>query len=499
MNKINNTILAAVLALAVPAAAAGMRSDVFFDPAGRAEYGLTAEKHSAQFPWNASSRSLQDKTRLMLDARAGVKNYGALYVKGAAVWADPGSPVFELEQGDYFWIPAASDSAYAIRIFANERRYFTGELSEPVLDDDAVVRRGPGIPKSTSYGGRLDGTWSRGYHGSVLGSVLGSNWEQARKMYFLRFGVAGRNIQASAAYVFNSDYPDSLDNHAIIKGELTGFYRKLSVIVSFEQSAFDHRAFFLPSGRFDFDGLVGNNFSSALPAGAAAFTELRLTDLQFRDLGYVTFAHSYHARGSDHVNSLGPRGRESVSRSSGLYFAARDVAIDGRLVYTKSAWREFGIKKRERVEADVQGFLKNGSEVVLRGASVRTAYVIPVEETDNFVHAAYKRAGNKVSSGFHVMAKDINGRDFDRRFAAEARFNWTTELAFYCRLVTIDEYTSHDALYCRLELRPSEHVFATFAWGRDYIGDGPFVLEDPDVEMTGDTDPVYTITLRGDF
>ena len=97
------------------------------------------------------------------------------------------------------------------------------------------------------------------------------------------------------------------------------------------------------------------------------------------------------------------------------------------------------------------------------------------------------------------MANDIDGFEFDRRFAAEARFNWTTELSFYGRLIIVDVETSPDAGICRRELRPADHVFATFAYGRDFIGDDPFLLEDLDIGRTGDTEPIYTIMVRGDF
>jgi hypothetical protein len=105
----------------------------------------------------------------------------------------------------------------------------------------------------------------------------------------------------------------------------------------------------------------------------------------------------------------------------------------------------------------------------------------------------------KVEAGVHVMAEDIDGREFERRFAVEARVNWTANLSVYGRLVSSDEATGNDAVFWRVELRPASHVFATFEYGRRTIGDGPYVLEEDGLAPEGKLESVYAITVRGDF
>ena len=43
------------------------------------------------------------------------------------------------------------------------------------------------------------------------------------------------------------------------------------------------------------------------------------------------------------------------------------------------------------------------------------------------------------------------------------------------------------------------HVFVTIAYGRSYIGDAPYLLEDDDIGATGNAEGVYTFAVRGDF
>lgn len=72
-------------------------------------------------------------------------------------------------------------------------------------------------------------------------------------------------------------------------------------------------------------------------------------------------------------------------------------------------------------------------------------------------------------------------------------------MSIYGRVIANEEAASSDAVFCRLELRPVDYVFATIGYGRSYIGDGPYVVEDLDVGPSGATESVYTITIRGDF
>jgi hypothetical protein len=300
------------------------------------------------------------------------------------------------------------------------------------------------------------------------------------------------------SYLVDELPDDSLDVHAVLKGELTGFYRKATVVVSYLQSGADDGVF-LPEGSFDWDGYVGGNFSESLPDAAAAFAELRLADLSLRDWGRVDIVHRYHAAGPEFVNRLSGMRPGEVSNTAGLFVRHRTLAIDGRLVYRKRVRHRFISLTTEHLEAHARVFLNDGSEVYVRGAVGHRDEPGDVRTNDNFIHAALHRSMGRLEAGAHVMARDIEDGDFQRRFGLEARINWNARTSVYVRLISTEDATSHDAAFCQLEVRPARHVFATIGYGRRAIGDGPYVVEDLDLGDTGDIESVYTFSVRGDF
>lgn len=508
-------IFAAALVLGPAAAESLTTPDVPpLEVGGRVEFGVKADRESFSFPWDYSSRSLGDRSRLMFDlfSNADRHGLGELYLKGAAVWAAPRGETrdarFVFEQADYFLSRARSQ----LRVFVNERRYFTGEPSSPLLDDDLVARRASrdgALPRAEpNYGLRLDRDFGESLHACAIWSALGDAWEDARKFTYLRVGWWGRFYQLSAAYLLDSSEPDSLNNHALVKSEASLFYKKLSAVLSYTQSGFSDKTAFFPSGRADWGGFDGGNLRATLPPQGAAFAEFRAAEIPVGKKVEVTAVHRYRTLGSEFVNDLGTLRRDDVTQSSGLYFSARDVALDGRLVYSKSSQTATSSQtmqsnlpagENERLEASVRGFLNNGSELFLRAALTETREKERATTKENFVYGALRRTGRKIESGFHVMALDIDQAQWRRRFALETRMNLTTEIAAYGRVVIDDAENNWDALYLRLELRPTGHVFATLEYGRDFVGDGPFLLEDPDIGRSGGADAVYALTLRGDF
>jgi hypothetical protein len=461
---------------------------------GRVETVVEVDEQSAPFSWNDASRSPFARSRLMAGALAGSDRLGFLYLKGSASWkrfdtSDDRVP-FEFDQGDYVW-----SRSYVVRIFANERRYFTSSLGPTLLDDDVLERYG-------AHGGvRADGRVRGRLSWSVLGALLDDESDQPRRVGYASARWHGAHAQGALSYLSDvqKDERYSDEDHAVVKGEVAGFYRKLTGILSYEQSGFDDRPLFLPRGGFDWDGYVGSNFTETMPQAGAAFAELRVRELPFRRWGRIDAVHRYQSTGSEFVDDLASRTPGEVSSTTGLYFQHRDLALDARVLYAKRVRWHYTNSRQEQIRAHAHAFLKNGSELLLRGAVGYREDDRAHRTNENFVHAALRRSMQKVEVGVHAMVKDIDEGEFDRRFGLETRVNWSARVSMYGRLVANEEAASNDAEYVRLELRPTGHVFVTVAYGRSYIGDAPYLLEDDDIGATGDAEDVYTITVRGDF
>ena len=482
---------------------------------GRLDYRIEVAREAAPFPWNYSSRGVADMSRLMFDLGMGGRRYGELYLKAAAEWNAPRTDAGEVglgfEQGDYLWrrgypgpaaladpaVPAQpAQRAYEFRLFTNERRYFTGELSNALLDDDVVSR------EDQHYGLRHDGR-AGSVQWSALGAMLGDRWEEADRLLYLRGARSGRHIGLSVAYLAESTDRDSIENSAVVKAEFSAAYKRFSAILSWEQSGVSDQAVFLPSGSFDWDRFDGGNLSSAISDGGAASAELRLFRVPMRDWGHWSLVYRYRTVGSDYTNELGALRRAEVSSSSGLYFSARTVSVDGRIVYSDRERFRIDDHESERLEASVRALLVDATEVFLRAAAVRVRDGELPEITRESVHAAVKREGSKVRSGVHVMLTDVEDgtlrQRVEERFGVEAKLNLTAQVSLYGRLITGQSISSGEAMYWRFELRPAAHVFATIGYGRDWIGDGPYLLEDADSARIGESEAVYFVTVRGDF
>jgi len=505
-------VLAFAAAMGAPAAAAfELPPDSLLRVGGRFEYRMETAAVNSPFPWNYASRGAGDMGRLMLDLLAGYRSYGQLYLKGEARWNLPRenrAPEFRFAQGDYFWRYRRARRDFGVRLFANERRYFTGELSTPLLVDGVVTATGefvwplqPVTSPDDQFGLRHDGTagdaaWT------ALGAVLGDRWSEADKFYFLRAGWFGSYVQASAAYYNSAPATDTLQNHAVVKGELSGGYRQFGAVVSYEQSGFEDRAFFIPSGSGDDDAGSGPYDDSDRLSGldaAAVYAELRVRRLRVADTGLWSLKLRQRAAGDAFVDPLGLQRGGLDSRLAGLYYAALKKAIDARVEYKSQKQTRYDDKEWSRFEGMVRAQLVNGAETYLRGGYGETEDELGFTSEAGFVHAAWRRNGRKITTGLHVMVLDGSGRPLEERFGIEARFNFTAAVSFYGRVIASENVTSSDAVFLRLDMRPTDWVFAAVGYGRHYVGDQPYMLEDPDIGRRGEAESVWFIRLRGDF
>jgi hypothetical protein len=297
------TAAAVGAAFAPSSSAFDMPPDSTLRVGGRLDYQLESAWQSKPFSWNYASRAVNDRSRLMLDLFADGKRYGGLYLKGTALWNQPrtdiGSVRFQFAQGDYFWryAPADAERMFQVRLFANERRYFTAELSAPILDDDIILLY------DDQFALRHDGE-AGDVRWTALAAVLGDTWKNTEKFYYLRAGWFGDRVQVSAAYRNDAPAADSLQNHAILKGEVSAAFPYVGAVFSYEQSGFDDRAMFLPSG--DDDGTAGYypDSDSPLPKTSAMFAELRAADVPVMNTGLWNFVYRYRMLGDDYVNNL---------------------------------------------------------------------------------------------------------------------------------------------------------------------------------------------------
>ena len=66
-------------------------------------------------------------------------------------------------------------------------------------------------------------------------------------------------------------------------------------------------------------------------------------------------------------------------------------------------------------------------------------------------------------------------------------------------IVTDETLGMGEQPFLRLEYRPNNRLYMVASYGRQNIGDGPFVVEDRDVGLSRANDALYRLMLRGDF
>ena len=478
--------LAAVLSSAAAQAAVSVRAPVAVAVRARLDVHLVAVETAGR--WTATSRSPSDPSRFMADLTAGEARTGTLYLKGVSIWRDAddalGRVAFRFGQGDYHKRFGLADSAAVeARVFADERRYFTAELGTALVDDDEAAgfehRRGV----------RLDAN-GRDARAIYWISAL-DDGASTRLNQYASGRYAGRPLFAALGYLHDS--PDAGEDRAIAKGELAGYFRSATAIVSYEQSGFGSGAF-LPSGSWDdFDA---GDYARAAPDNSATFAEVRTRRTRVGDDHLFDASYRYGAVGSAYVNDLAALAPGTVSNAAWLNWAHRRYALDARLALRREvAWGRLE-QTRQGAELTSRARLRNNAELLVRGGAARDERAGEEEDTRGFVHGAFTRELAGFLGGAHLMVDEIGG-DATTSAGAEARVNWSATSAVYARWMVRDG--AGDAVFLRLEFRPTRRTWVTFAYGRDHAGDDAWFLEDRDVPPSQPAGDRFSFSVRGDL
>ncbi len=488
--------LALVAMGATESLAAGWRALEPLTVGARFEYRMQVDRDAAAFPWNTTSGSARDRTRLMLDLSALDTGYGSLYIKGAALRdgsADNGADArFRFEQADYLWV-RADRRGYAVRLFANQRRLFVNDMIAPLIDDDRIS------DAVDNRGLRFDGHVDERVSVSVLYSRLGNDFDEARGIAYLRGMYAARLAVLSASYLFDDPGVFGGRNHALFKTELSSAYKSIYGVVSYQQSAFKDESLFFPGGSFHFDRFDGDNFSAVLPQGSSLVAEARLGGISLRDQVTARLVYRYTATGSEFVNDLGQPGGSRIGHTAAAYFRSRRVSLDGRLRYRNHVRVRLESEEQESWEAAVWGMLRSGVEFFVRGAVGEVKDQFGFDSESNFIHLAVHHRMKKMRSGAHVMWKDLDTIFSERRFGWDGKLAFSPDWGLHWRFTVARGTRVREVLFSRLEYRPNNRVYATFGYGRDFLGDAPYLLEDDDLSLSNPRSAVYTIAVRGDF
>jgi hypothetical protein len=473
------TAALAVLAFAVaPAAASEPWWKLPISSRARLNLQLTADEATAPWSWDAQSRSPFDQSRFMLDATVGDARAGTLYAKGAATWQDAdeaaGTVAFGVEQGDY--VLRWSDGA--VRAFGDERRYFTFDLGSALMNDDDVQRF------EHRVGVRADAN-ANVFAGTLLFSGLDEG-PATRLLSYAKAGVATRPLAASVSYQLQESR-DATPDHAVVKGEVAGFWKRATAVASYEQSGFGSGVF-VPEGE---DG----GFDTG---DGATFVEARLARGGVGKSATFSGVYRYARIGEAYTNDLSSLPAGTEWHRLGLYLSHSRYALDGRVVLFDGERFAAPNYDERGVAASARAFLRDNSDVYVRGAVVDRTRDDDGERTSGVVHASYRRSLQRFMGGIDALVDDI-GLDAATRVGVETRVNWSATGALYLRWIVSGAVERSDAVYARLEFRPTARAWVTLAYGRDTTGDGPYFLEDGDALPTLATEDVVTITVRGDF
>jgi len=464
-------IVVAACVHASNAHALGIRSPFPIVSHARLDLQLSADEASAPWSWDAQSRSPLDQSRFMIDVALGDGRTGVLYAKGAAKWQETddsaGEVAFGIEQGDYVYRFSHAE----LRAFGDERRFFTYDLGAALMDDDVVD------DYQHRVGIRADGGTER-----IGGTLLVSSLDEGSDTQLLSYAKARTAWKPFAAAVsYQLQDADDVRDHAIIKGEVAAFWKRASAIASLEQAGFGTGVFVPDMDAEDYH---------------AAFAELRVARGGVGDKTLLSGVYRFRQIGYYYRNDFDSFVRPwSTSNRLGLYVSHRQYALDGRVVAFDDGGNDFD--RTRGITASARAFLKDNSEMNVRAALVERGPYYD-DQTSGVVHASYRRSLQRFMSGIDALVDDI-GIDAVTRVGAEARINWNATSALYLRWIVSDAIDRSDAVYARLEFRPTTRTWVTLAYGRATVGDGPYFLEDDDALPTAQSDDVVTITVRGDF
>jgi hypothetical protein len=471
---------------AAEARASGVRSP--FPVAVRARIDVQLLAYEQTGEWTVTSRSPGDESRFMADMTAGNTAWGVLYLKGASSWKDAddalGRVQFRLDQGDYLHTFTWADSAHAgLRFFGDERRFFTGELGTPMVDDDhaAVFEH--------RIGARAD-AGTRALRAMYWIASL-DNGDERRANQYGSLRYAPRPAFLSASYVH--DNPDAGENHAIAKAEAAGYFKHTTAILSFEESGSGSGAA-RPSGSWsDFD----NGYYHAMPDNAATFFELRTHRTRIGENNIFDASYQYSAVGDQYSNDLSPLVPGSETNRAWVDWAHRRYALDARLAAERVERRTFDDRTLRDIVLTARAQTIDNAQWLLRAGALRDD--LPTgRESSGFVHAAYTRELREFMGGIHVLV-DRLGQDASASAGAELRLNWSSTAAVSGRWIVTDRPGGSDALWMRLEFRPTRRAWLTLGYGRQSRGDDVYFIEDRDVMPANNSGNVVTLQVRGDL
>jgi len=477
----------AVLAFATSAAhALGVRAPFPVAVRARIDMQLLAAETSGE--WTITSRSPADPSRFMADLTAGSDKTGVMYLKGASSWRDAddalGRVQFNLEQGDYFHDFTWADSANAaLRLFGDERRFFTGEMGTAVVDDDhaAVFEH--------RLGARADAHMKSLRAMYWIAELDDGDTRRANQYGSLRFAPAPAFISIG----YTHDNPEDGENHAVAKAEAAAYFRHATAIASFEQSGTGSGAAFPDGSWSDSDG----GYYAAMPNNAATFVELRTRRTRVGADNLFDASYQYGAVGDEYTNDLSPLVPGTVTNRAWVDWAHRRYALDARLAAARVVRSAFDPSTRRGIDLTTRARLLNNSELLLR-AGARREELVTGSESSGFVHGAYSRELREFMGGIHLLVDDI-GEDANVAAGAELRLNWSSTAAVSGRWIVSDRLGGSDALWVRLEFRPTRRAWMTLGYGRQNRGDDAYFIEDRDVMPGTGTGNVVTLQVRGDL
>jgi hypothetical protein len=463
----------------------------------RFEYMMRVAEEADPYAWNAATHSASDRSRFMIDGKALDTPYGSFYAKAAAMWTMVGEEDvrkrLRFEQGDYLWSQDLGRWGYSLRLFANERRFFVHDWTAPLVDDDRAGETGE------NRGVRADISVDDALHLTGVFSMLGEDRHESRRLSYLKALFTHRVASFSASYLTEDPGTSGLRARAAVKAELSSAYKNVFAAVSYRQTGLDDRSWFFPRGSFDWGEYDATHFATVLPPSGAASAEVRVSSLPVTARGDVDLVWRYDAVGEEFVDDLGASATSGVGQELGAYFTAKEVDLNGRVVYRTRVRSTLENEEGRWLDAGIQAGLQNGTECFLRGGAGEVREGSAPDERTNLVHAAVRHRIKRFHTGAHAAWSDM-GTDYSaRRYAWEGKVALNPAWAFHWRLLLARDYAVSQTACFRIEYRPTDHIFAYIGYGRPGLGDDPFVLEDHDIGLMRGMSSEYTFVVRGDF
>jgi len=234
-----------------------------------------------------------------------------------------------------------------------------------------------------------------------------------------------------------------------------------------------------------------------MPDNAATFLELRTHRTRIGENNLFDASYQYGAVGDEYTNDLSPLVPGSVTNRAWVDWAHRRYALDARLAAARVVRSGFEESTRRGIDFTARARTLDNAEWLFRAGAQREELTTG-KDSNGFVHAAYTRELREFMGGIHVLVDDI-GQDASASAGAELRLNWSSTAAVSGRWIVTDRPGGSDALWMRLEFRPTRRAWVTLGYGRESRGDDPYFIEDRDVMPASNAGNTVTLTVRGDL